>query len=382
MSRCGISNTSGNDCFLNAAMQCLAVSPFIQEFLKRYTAEDNKLFKIINRFGLGKFKADTIKDECIKILTTQSSVLTPDDIRILSHLKEHSADIFIYIVFRDFITNLNSKPTKIIKNISFITILKELTNGSYASQLFNGEQNDPHEFLTYLLDKLHNSKKASIKIDLPANIDELEIFNKMYFNHLKTKYENNYSYFVKNFYYYTLNCVECSKCKLKTHDVCPSDIICVAIPPDLHKVTIHDCLDEMFNVKPIDYKCESETCKNTKDNRIEKKILSKPKTFIITIKRYSQVNGRLLKNNKMVYYPEILNMQNYLCSEGSYKYVLYAIINHTGSLNSGHYYSYVRPQLTNNQWLCCNDANVSIIQEDEVFSSQNAYMLFYINILE
>ena len=63
-------------------------------------------------------------------------------------------------------------------------------------------------------------------------------------------------------------------------------------------------------------------------------------------------------------------------------YELYAIINHTGSLDSGHYYSYVKTinhetsQFTS-EWVGCNDTNVQNITEEYAMSSQNAYILFY-----
>ena len=45
--RRGITNR-GNDCFLNSTLQCLAVSPFILEFIDNYTNNDSKIIHIIN----------------------------------------------------------------------------------------------------------------------------------------------------------------------------------------------------------------------------------------------------------------------------------------------------------------------------------------------
>ena len=117
---------------------------------------------------------------------------------------------------------------------------------------------------------------------------------------------------------------------------------------------------------------------------IEKKILSEPKTLIIKLKRYSTnyIRNRIEKITKMIEYPNILNINNYYCGNDLLKYKLYAIINHTGTMNGGHYYSYIKTlkddnTTFNDQWICCNDSQVSNISEEEAMNSQNAYILFY-----
>jgi len=385
MARCGLRN-NGNDCFINSTLQCLAVSPFIRNFINRYSAEDTKLIEIINKFSLGKFKADDIQVECARLLKTKND-LGKDELKILTHLTKHTSDIFIYISFKEIIRNLNEKKAQIISNSMFLSVIRELSEDTGFEHLFNGEQNDPHEFIVYLLDRLHNSKSSSVSIDLPENIAHLDEYYKLYLTHFKARYENDYSYFVKNLYFYILNCIECSKCKNKTYDVCPNDILCVSIPQIslVSDITLDDCLNEMFKVDAIGYKCEQ--CGNREDNRMEKKILSKPKTLIIKIKRYasSTIGNRLVKVNKMIHYPEELDIQNHLCSDKINNYELYGIINHTGSLNGGHYFSYVKSinskgEFTD-QWVSCNDSSVRNISKEDAMTSNNAYMLYY-NLIE
>lgn len=385
MSRSGIRN-NGNECFMNSSFQILASSPFIQEFMTRYKSDDTRIFAIINKFNLGKFKAVEIKEECTKIIREHSNSLDAKEKSILEHIINHSADIFIYIAFKDIINKLSEKKIQVINNSLFHSIGKELTTEINYEHLFNGDQHDPHEFICYLLDRLHKSKQSKVKISLPPNIDELDIYSKLYHTHFKARYENDYSYFVKNFYYYMLNCVECFKCKNKTYEVCPNESLCVSIPTieSQDNISLDDCLNDMFKVEIIDYKCEK--CGNNEENRIEKKILSKPKTLIIKIKRYIQQNTfmgiRLVKNNKMVYYPDIININQHICGQKSCNYELYGIINHTGGLNGGHYYSFVKEldSITGKHkenWISCNDSRVNNITDQEAMTSQNAYILFY-----
>ena len=57
----------------------------------------------------------------------------------------------------------------------------------------------------------------------------------------------------------------------------------------------------------------------------------------------------------------------------SWMYHLIAIISHRGTLNGGHYWTYLQK---NGTWFKLNDSLVKRVQTSEVASSQ-AYMVFY-----
>lgn len=380
--RRGIYNT-GNDCFINSTLQCLAVSPFIINFIDNYCNDDIKLISIINKYELGKFKSNKINIECETILLNNNDI-PKEDMEILKYISKNSNLLYIYISFKEIIKKLNNGEEKPINNTIFLSMNKEMSEYFGFDYLFNGEQNDPHELMAYLLDKLHDAKKTKIQIVEPKNITDMDLYTKLFYENYKKRYENDYSLFVKNFYYYILSCVKCCSCENITHDVSPSDIICVSIPDNHITVkidtNIYDCLNDMFKVENIQYKCEK--CNNKENNIIEKKIMNIPKTLIVKIKRYYSNGKRLVKNNKFVKYPLILDIEPYIISSNSQKYELYGIINHTGILESGHYYSYVKKYNKKinkfiNQWYCCNDSNVKEISIEEALTSQNAYILYY-----
>ena len=131
-----------------------------------------------------------------------------------------------------------------------MSISEELSKDTGFEHLFSGEQNDPHEFMMYLFDKIHNSKVSQVKISNPENLSDLEIYSRLLFLDFKSRYENNYSYLVKNLYYYILNCIECSNCKNKSNSVCPNDILCLSIPDlpnDINDYKIGDKVEFTFN---------------------------------------------------------------------------------------------------------------------------------------
>jgi len=372
---------SGNTCFINSTLQCLSVSPFINQFIKKYANEDSIMIKCINKYGLGKLKIPDIPEFIKKILTEHEKYnIQIDEFNILNKIAKNTGDIFIYICFKEIMQVLQQKQTTILNCKTFLLVAKEISQSSGFQHLFTGEQNDPHEFMAFLLDKIHNAKSCHVNIEIPPNIDD--IYKVKYLEHFKARYQNDFSLFVKNLYYYILNIVECNSCKHQSIEVSPSDIICVPLPDSWLQtpiIKLEDCIHQLFNVEDISYKCEK--CNNTNNNKLDKKILTKPKTLIIKLKRYTQYNGNLVKVNKMIQYPEILDISSYYCGSGLNKFKLYGVINHIGSLGGGHYYSYVRDFKENDEfgdiWYLCNDSNTRKMQHIEVMNSVNAYILFY-----
>ena len=82
------------------------------------------------------------------------------------------------------------------------------------------------------------------------------------------------------------------------------------------------------------------------------------------------------KNVCNVEFEEILELKDFIDYECGYNeeslYCLFGVINHIGSLESGHYYSYI---LNNDSWYEFNDRIVQLIDND--FDTSNAYILFY-----
>lgn len=57
-----------------------------------------------------------------------------------------------------------------------------------------------------------------------------------------------------------------------------------------------------------------------------------------------------------------------------YRYALYAVVNHVGSLDGGHYYAFIRH--SRNEWYKCDDHWLTLASRDGVLST-HAYLLFY-----
>ena len=384
--RCGIYNT-GNDCFMNASIQCLASCPFMLEFIKHYVTEDIEISNIFKKYDfLNDDDPNKLRECCEEILKCEDMDLSEDEKKIITHIAKKHDSIYLHIVIKDMIKYIIFKRDKTLNPKCLIDIGRNITRNKGFEHLFTGGQNDPHEFLAFILDILHNSKSRAVKLTPPIIQPTHTQVNRQYFAHYCKRYENDYSFFVKNFYYYMLNCVACGACGNKTWEMSPSDILCLPMPENVFSqehINIYDCFKALFQAEKIDYKCEK--CDNIENNHLEKKILTRPRTLIIKLKRYASVGSGLVKVTKFIEYPEFIELNKFSCNDKNYRYQLCGVINHIGVMNGGHYFSYTK-ELTvqkdkiefENRWWECNDANIrEIALESTVLNSPHAYMLFY-----
>ena len=63
-------------------------------------------------------------------------------------------------------------------------------------------------------------------------------------------------------------------------------------------------------------------------------------------------------------------------SQKSVLYDLYAVSNHSGTLNGGHYTAYCRHPNKTQNWNLCNDRSVSGANSDNIMTGE-AYLLFF-----
>lgn len=389
MSRVGLYN-GGNDCYINSLLQCLAVSPFPIKLFKKHEEEDIYMIKTVNKYELGKYKSDEIAEKAKQIIEENNN-LDENEVKILSKIYKHSGDIFIYIALREMIKKLNYSKINginVITNANFVVIAKEILEAKGINNLLNGEQNDPHELMVFILDSLNDAKSYKVDISINENNEDILNIQKLYIQYFKKTYENSFSYLIKNPFFTVLNCVACSQCNYNSNTFSPYNSLCLSIPKMISgDITIYNCLEQMFSVEDISYKCEK--CNNTNENKMQRRIFSKPKTLIIILKKYINVGSYMAKVNKIIQYPEILDIKDFYCGTDETKYELYGIVNHAGlSVGSGHYYSFVKEPQNNivnvdekiiygDEWYLCNDTIIKTIGKEEALSSKNAYILFY-----
>ena len=104
-----------------------------------------------------------------------------------------------------------------------------------------------------------------------------------------------------------------------------------------------------------------------------------PKILIIALKRFEFVGNKCFRINSQIDAPlNGLDMSKYVegYAKETYIYDLYAICNHHGQIDGGHYSATIKN--SNGKWYNFNDTQVTeIIVNDNIISGNTPYCLFY-----
>ena len=247
--------------------------------------------------------------------------------------------------------------------------------GSKHSMFRGYSQQDTQEFCRVLLEDM-NSELNEIK--KPAPYKELTTKGKSKiecdkeFDDFFRKREN--SLIMDSFYGQLINIFIC-ECGYETY----SFQKILDLPLLLNKsgkVGIKELLDDYFKGEKIKFESKCENCFKKEIHKKKIKFSQPPNILILSLQRS---NGRFLsKNTSPVFFPEYLDIRDYIdeeCGHGNdFFYCLYGIGNHSGSLDFGHYYAYIK--LNDKDWYEYNDSSVYPLSSINNCSS-SAYVLFY-----
>ena len=254
--------------------------------------------------------------------------------------------------------------------------------GVFAPKYLSRFQEDSHDYYLALIDTLHKSLRLSIdNISISGNPTtdyQRRKFNA--FHHYKKHLElYGYSFVNDVFDGQYESIVKCLNCEELSYTYEEFVDLSVEIPKNLQMPTLYDCLDAFISIEKLQgetkYQCDK--CKKSQDALKQLKIWKFPKVLIIHLKRFTQLQMKgSQKNNIFVKYPMILNVTKYLPHDPSKNVTLYdlkGVVNHSGSLQGGHYTSIVK---NGDNWYFCNDAHISKCSPNKVVNG-GAYMLFY-----
>ncbi|KAJ9088006.1 ubiquitin-specific protease doa4, variant 2 [Entomophthora muscae] len=343
----------GNTCYMNSIIQCInGTIPLSRYFLdgsfKMHINRDNPL-------GSGGTLVDAF-EELVRVLWTEGSS---------------------YI-----------SPTKFKAAV-----------GKASSQFKGNEQQDSQEFLAFLLDGLHEDlnlvkKKAYIEDDDDDYLETLS--DQEASDYAWDKYlQRNNSIIVSLFQGQLKSRLQCSVCSKTSVTFNTFMYLSLPIPSLKSKASpVHllECLDLFVQEETLDgdnaWFCPRCKCARPSTKRLT--ISRLPDVLLIHLKRFSyegpfrnkldtQVNIPIRGLNLDKYIPRTAPKSNILSPKGTpigNSYDLYAVSNHFGSLNGGHYTASVRNGF-GGKWHYFDDSRVTTISEKEAVTKA-AYNLFFV----
>jgi len=324
-----ISNTIGlvnlgNTCYMNTCLQNLIHSKeFIYRLLAKKNLIDDEKTPISKEFY----------NLCEEIATTKKRAISPDD--------------FKYII------------------------------GRGHPQLRGTGQFDTQEFCRILLEDINRELN---EVEFMSEYKELSTTNKTKiecdkdFDNLFRSREN--SIIVDSFYGQIINIFTC-KCKFESYSFQKILDFPLLLPSKKDYANIKDLIADYFDEEEVKF---SKKCENCKSKTVHKKIVrmsQPPNILILSLQRINERTKK--KNNCEIEFSEELNLKKYIdedCGHKSeYKYYLYGIGHHSGTINFGHYYANIK--IDDKIWYEFNDSKVKEIGDKIDTKSNSVYVLFY-----
>ncbi|KAF9113243.1 ubiquitin-specific protease doa4 [Mortierella sp. AM989] len=350
LGKTGLTNL-GNTCFMNSVIQCLIATPP----LSRYFLD-------------GSFKRHiNVKNP----LGTQGKLA---------------------VAFYELIRSMWSGQSLVVSPTNFRYAI-----GGFAPQFKGTEQHDSQEFLSFLLDGLHEDLKM-VPRPVPPGDDEgseadearmeampgyeaSEIAWQRYLRRDNSIIVNLFQGQFKN----RLCCTKCGKTSTTYNAFMYLALPIKAKVSGRHPQTLISCLNSFVEPETMDgdnaWNCPC--CKKPRKATKQLTISRVPDVLLIQLKRFSSDGPFKNKIKAMVQYPlQNLDLTKYLPQRSGGGPVepaifdLYAVSNHSGEVSSGHYTACVRGDAPNS-WINFDDSRVSPCDKS-VAVSEHGYTLFYV----
>ena len=405
----GIHNI-GNTCYMNSILQCIINMPLLK----------NKLLDITNIKELYKFIIKDIqpddRNNYTKIVSKMTNTITYQLYKILKNIWDydikHITPIDFKKIFANKIENFKNYDQQDAQE-ALLCILDTIhmeteSNVNIMYNMFSEEY--LQLFTQFDKDDITDIECCKMELIYP---DIWELYSlKRTIDRYNLK---SFSFITELFQNIISSKLECPDCNYHSYNFDPTIMISIQIPIDLfvdidsinrsigqidgicdeirqqiryqqiHQqsrnsvISLEQCLTKFFNIEILDEN-EKWHCPNC-----DKKIKANKQTeiwlcsriLVIHLKRFDHYGNKI--NNLITFPIDGLNinpfMSEYSTKLGTYKYNLISVVNHIGSMNDGHYYSFVK-SITDKNWYCINDNDVIKIDESTV-NTKDAYILIY-----
>ncbi|MCP9264718.1 Protein lon-8 [Dirofilaria immitis] len=263
-------------------------------------------------------------------------------------------------VFSAMLDSIWSGLFSVLRPQQFLETFAAEVNASLA----DGQQHDAQEFQIYLLDALHEDTNQVVKrITFEQNYTGADLKAEA------ADYNEKLRRFACSpisdiFNCQTVSSLQCNKCKRQS--VTFEELAQLSIEIPNRNSTIEDCIRNHFQDVELDGSCKwrCPDCESLQTATRRTFLWKLPQVLVlcfalvIHLKRFTFMGDNWQKNDAYIAFNTFpLKLQTEY-------FHLYAIVNHRGSLNSGHYTAVVRNQITK-QWLLFDDDVVMPIRNQK-----------------
>ncbi|KAL3070543.1 hypothetical protein niasHT_032333 [Heterodera trifolii] len=335
LGRTGLSNM-GNTCFMNAILQPLFHTPGFSQLFREKSAQ--QFVKGNHSYGTEGVIAGSFSALIDQIWSGNFSAIRPQ-------------------VFMEFFA------------------------GHVNAELANRQQHDAQEFLLYLLAALHeDTNRVKNRLPFDQNYDDIDLRANASDFFEKSKLFSSSP--VNDLFNLTTisetQCITCNASSVRFESV---NQLSIELSSNFDCLKLKDCLEAHFSSTNLDAPWDCPNCKSKQPATRSTKIWKIPKILIVHLKRFSHNDGNFVKNEAQVTFDmNELDLSPYIHENSplpNTAFTLYAMTNHNGNLNFGHYTSaVVNLTSTDQQWLSFNDESCIPCAAPSP-TSQRAFLLYY-----
>jgi ubiquitin carboxyl-terminal hydrolase 8 len=196
----------------------------------------------------------------------------------------------------------------------------------------------------------------------------------------------NDSIVVDNFQGQKLCLTTCSNCKIKSVSFDTSMEIQLPFDKSTDSTTLKHLLEAAFTgIEQLDKSWRCSTCRHdVSAGTQQRKLWRTSEILVVQLVRFkfvSENGGEIHKLSNLVQFSlDEVDFSPYFALDSPFKdcskYRLYAVSNHSGNVDKGHYWAYCRPN-DGSQWVeFDDDKRVRNLNPDDIVSN-HAYMLFF-----
>jgi ubiquitin carboxyl-terminal hydrolase 21 len=239
-------------------------------------------------------------------------------------------------MFQDFIREYES--SECVRPDGFLRRMGKLIG------LFNGKQQDAHEFLIQFFEILYLEMARTKSL-----CKSEEEFNEI----------RNTNIIANTIYTFEKQILVCLSCQYTSTSFVANSMILIDVCS-----TVQEGIDRYFDEVVINgedaWKCDS--CSRRKSSKKKFCVIASPSVLIVHISRFNSAGW---KNNRSIEVNDVVTFNGR-------KYDLMGVVCHIGTLDSGHYFSEAKRQ---GVWRSYNDTVVT--KESKKYNGSSPYIVFY-----
>ncbi|SMN21696.1 similar to Saccharomyces cerevisiae YER144C UBP5 Putative ubiquitin-specific protease, closest paralog of Doa4p but has no functional overlap [Maudiozyma saulgeensis] len=273
-------------------------------------------------------------------------------------------------------TSINNKLSNQSKFCSCLQLKK--CCGTMNPMFNSNREEDCLEFCEFLINCLHDDLKKGTPMgasfDKLNNIHNQKSFQEQAFSSWSSYLEKESNLMVELFQGQMASVLQCQYCLCQSNTFQIFSSLSLSLPahPSCY---IHESMNQFYRSENLiginEWECSN--CKTKRPATQRLQITKFPKILIIQLNRFSNYMN---KNTCYVKYPHILDLTAYSNTESIIpKYSLFGVTCHTGTMDVGHYSSYVKKQ--DDTWWYFDDTKSRPVHFANEFISPDAYILFY-----